>query len=216
MFILSGGFSLISVSQGMVLVGALSAGSPIVEAAPLPAASVSPQSQSCLQPTAVTKDQCHSSAALEADRGWGPHKVPGEVAHQRTFYLFQLSQHLFPPVKRSFGYCCNLHPATPLPPSSLVPALGGAGRDTSASPSLLGPGRLGRMNSGPGYVATLPRGISAAPLKTTGLYHHPAGGMLLALLTAGRNRPLSQPSTSEAIKRLQSALLNELLLAFLS
>ena len=59
----------------------------------------------------------------------------------------------------------------------------------------------------------LPPGISAAPLETTGLCHHPAGGMLLrsALLTAGRNRPLSQPSTSEAIKCPQSALLDELL-----
>lgn len=35
MFILSGGFSLIPVSQGMGLGGALSAGSPILEAAPL-------------------------------------------------------------------------------------------------------------------------------------------------------------------------------------
>lgn len=144
MFILSGGFSLISVSRGMVLVSALSAGSPGVEAAPLPAASVSPQSQPCLQPTGVTKDRCRSSAALEADRGWRSRKVPGEAAHQRTFYLFQLSQHLFPPVKGSFGYCCNLHPATPLPPSSLVPAPGSAGRDTSAIPILAGTRQAGQ------------------------------------------------------------------------
>ena len=118
--------------------------SPVVEAAPLPAARVPPQSRPCCQPTAVTKDQCHSSAAPEADRGWGPRKVPGEVAHQRTFYLFQLSQHLFPPVKGSFGNCCNLHPATPLPPSTLVPALGSAGRDTSAVPILAGTRQAGQ------------------------------------------------------------------------
>lgn len=206
MFILSGGFSLISVSQGMVLVSALSAGSPGVEAAPLPAASVSPHSQPRLQPTDVTKERCRSSAALEADRGWRSRKVPGEAAHQRTFHLFQLSQHLFPPVKESFGYCCNLHPATPLPPSSLVPALGSAGRDTSAVPILAGTRQAGQNKFRarvPGH--TLPHGISAAPLETPGLCHYPAGGMLLrpALLATGRNWPLSQPSMSKAIKHLQ-------------
>lgn len=76
-------------------------------------------------------------------RGWGPHKVPGEVAHHRTFYLFQLPRHHFSPAKRSFDYFCTsiLQPAAS---QHLITALASPGRD-KPSPSL-----LGRMNLGLG------------------------------------------------------------------
>lgn len=187
---------MISVSQGMVLVSALSAGGS--------SASASPQSPAYSPPD---RHQCHGSA--EADRGWGPRRGG-------TFYLFHLSQHLQRRGALATAATSILQRrCLPAASSQLLAARAGT---REPSPSLLGPGRLGRMNSGPGYLATLPHGISAAPLETAGQCHHPAGGMLLRCtgLTTGRNRPFLQPSTTEAIKHLRSALLDELLWVCLS
>lgn len=72
MFILSGGFPLISVSQGMVSVLYPSLSSPGGSSA-----------ANCCDWRPVPQP----SSAGRSGR-LGPHKVPGEVARHRTFYLF--------------------------------------------------------------------------------------------------------------------------------
>jgi len=115
-FILSGGFSWIPVSQGMVL----AARSPLAEAA-------CPQRQPACSPPPSP------SARATARQRWGRtgDGLPGGGEH---FTPLQLSQHLLPPAKRSFGRWRILCPAAPLPPSSLLPAPGSAGRDAAAVP----------------------------------------------------------------------------------
>lgn len=118
MFILSGGFPLISVSQGMVLVLYPSLSSPGGSSTANSCVPAHSQPLLCLE----TSDP---SAVLAQGRGWDPHKVPGEVAHHRIFYLFQLPQHHFCPAKKSFGYFCTSILLPPSISSLLLPAQAG-------------------------------------------------------------------------------------------
>lgn len=155
---------------------------------------------------AETGDQCPSPAVLAQGGGWDPHKVPGEVAHHRTFYLFQLPQHHFSPAKRSSGYFCTsiLQSAASSISSLLLPAQAGI---SHPSPPL-----LGRMNLGLGTRPCFPVGIlQPHSMPPSSWWDAP----LPCPVPMGRNGLLSLSGTSKAVKNPQSAVLEELLLAFL-
>lgn len=103
-------------------------------------------------------------------------------------------------------------PSCKLLPPSISPLL----LPTEAGIAQPAPSLLGRANLGLGTRPSFPAGILQC--HSMPLCHHPADGLLLcpALPPVGRSGLLSQSGTSKALKHPQSAVPDELLLAFLA